>query len=79
VSSSLLWRGIAVAIGLVVLWVAATTVLSIASTFIHALLFIASLVIGVLTHPILFIAGLVIALLIAFLVRRAVRQRIHSI
>jgi hypothetical protein len=79
VSGRLLWRGIAVAIGLVVLWVVATTVLAIASTFIHALLFIASLVIGVFTHPILFIAGLVIALLIAFLVRRAVTRRVHSI
>ena len=78
-SSKLLWRGIAVAIGLVVLWVAATIMLSIASTSIHVLLFIASLVIGVLTHPILFLAGLVIALLIVFLVGRAVRQRIHSI
>ena len=78
-SSRLLWRGIAVAIGLVVLWAAATIVIAIASTFIHSLLFIASLVIVVLSHPLLFFTGLVIALLIAFLVRRAVRQRIHSI
>jgi hypothetical protein len=68
-----------VAIGLVVLWVGATIVLSIASTFIHVLLFIASLVISVLAHPILFIAGLVIALLIAFFVRRGVTRRVHSI
>ena len=78
-SSRLLWRIIAVTIGLVVLWVVATIVLSIASIFIHVLLFFASLVISVLTHPILFLAGLVIALLIAFFMRRAVTRRVHSI
>ena len=78
-SSSLLLRGIAVVIGLVVLWAVGTIVLAIASTFIHALVFIASLVISVLTHSILFVAGLVIALLIAFLVRRALTRRVHSI
>ena len=78
-SSSLLLRGIAVVIGLVILWVVGTIVLAIASTFIHALLFIASLMISVLFHPILFITGLVIALLLAFLVRRAVARRVHSI
>jgi hypothetical protein len=79
VSSRILLRGIAVAIGLVVLWVVAATVLAIASTFIHALVFIVSLVVSVLVHPILFVAGLVIALLIAFLVRRALTRRVHSI
>jgi len=37
------------------------------------------LMISILTHPILFAAGLVIALLIAFLVRRALTRRVHSI
>jgi len=79
VSSRLLLRGIAVVIGLVVLWVVGTILLTIASTFIHALVFIARLMISILTHPILFAAGLVIALLIAFLVRRALTRRVHSI
>jgi len=79
VSSRLLLRGITVVIGLVVLWVVGTIVLAIASTFIHALLFITSLMISVLFHPIHFMAGLVIALLIAFLVRRALIRKAHSI
>ena len=78
-SSRLLLRGIAVVIGLVVLWVVGTILLTIASTFIHALVFITSLMISILTHPILFAAGLVIALLVAFLVRRALTRRVHSI
>ena len=78
-SSRLLLRGIAVVIGLVVLWVVGTILLTIASTFIHALVFIASLMISILVHPILFAAGLIIALLIAFLVRRALTRRVHSI
>jgi hypothetical protein len=38
----------------------ASMVLAIASTFVHVLLFVASLVIRIFTHPILFIAGMVL-------------------
>ena len=43
--STIIWRGIAVAIVLVVLWLVARLVLSIASALIHLLLFVAALVI----------------------------------
>ena len=43
--SGLLWRGIAAAILLVVLWVIARLVLDIASALVHLLLFIAALVV----------------------------------
>ena len=43
--SGLLWRSIAAAILLVVLWVIARLVLDIASTLVHLLLFVAALVV----------------------------------
>ena len=42
--SGLLWRGIGIAILLVVLWVVVRRVLGIASALIHLLLFVAALV-----------------------------------
>lgn len=73
--SSLLWRAIGVAVVLVALWVAAGLLWGIASTLLHALLFIAGVIISVLTHPLLFIVGLVIL----FFVARALAHKIqHS-
>ncbi len=42
--NTILWRGIAIAILLVILWVVVRLVLGIASVLIHLLLFIAALV-----------------------------------
>ena len=88
--SRLPWKGIAVAIVLLALWVVITLVLEIVGAFIHPLISVVGLAASLFTHLLLFIAGLVVsvfthplllivALVITFILVRAVTRRMQSI
>ena len=89
-TSGLVWKGIAVAIALLALWVISALVLEMVSAFIHPLISVVSLVVSLFFHLLLFIAGLLVSvfthpllliagLIITFIVVRAVTRRMQSI